>query len=86
MLVLGDEGAALAGDIKSAGLACVHVAATPVEGGFGDPDGSVATSLGGARLAVVRPDRTIAMTSEKRDPAALYAYARDVLGVEPRSL
>ncbi len=75
VLLLGGRGAAMAGDLRSVGVAVVEV----------DDDG-LREALGGAVLAIVRPDRIIAVTSEVADPGVVYAYARGMLGISPREL
>ena len=75
VVILDPGGALLAADLRAAGLPVIEV----------DDDG-LRNDLGGAVLAVVRPDRIIAATSDALEPAALYGYARDVLGIPPASL
>ena len=49
-------------------------------------DDSLQKALGGAALAIVRPDRVLALTSTVAEPGVVYAYARDTLGISPRLL
>lgn len=86
VVIIGDDGATLTRDIAKAGIAAVHAAREPHDGGFVDDQGALTAAFGEAKIVVVRPDRTVAMTSETLDPAAVYSYARDVLGVDPHAL
>ena len=75
VLVLDPAGATLAADIRQAGIPVVEV-----------DDPSLREALGGAALAVVRPDRIVAVTTPSLEPGPIYAYARDTLGIAPQAL
>ena len=59
----------------------IEVAHSPENGGFSDPDGLVSAALGGAQLALVRPDRVVSFTSAQASVVVIRDYARDVLGM-----
>jgi NADPH-dependent dioxygenase len=86
ILLLDPHGAALAGDLRRSGMACVEIGQTLGSGDFIDADGALREALGGALLVVVRPDRVIAVASDSLSPAAVHGYARNVLGISPQDL
>lgn len=76
-----ESGQTFAKQIISQGIHCVMVGMNEGQNNWYDPDGTLKSALGGARLVIVRPDRVIAATAVNLDLELIDLYARERLGI-----